>query len=60
MLTIFPTFFLNITNNHKKKKKKISFLAARKLFYNLSVEKKQKGEGTSKCGMGSVTVVLFP
>lgn len=59
MLAIFSTSFY-ITSNKKKKKreKKISFSAAHKLFYNLSVEKKQKGEGTSKCGIGSVTVVF--
>ena len=52
MLTIFSNFF-HITN-----KKNFSFSAAHKLFYNLSVEKKQKGEGTSKCGISSVTVVF--
>lgn len=51
----FPLFFTLLV---KKKRKKFSFSAAHKLFYNLSVEKKQKGGGTSKCGIGSVTVVF--
>lgn len=53
---LFHFFFILLVK--KKKRKKISFSAAHKLFYNLSVEKKQKGGGTSKCGTGSVTVVF--
>lgn len=48
--------FFHITNKMKREKK-ICFSAAHKLFYNLSVEK-EKGEGTSKCGTDSVTVVF--
>lgn len=56
VLTIFPTFLFHITS--KKTQNHHSLSAAHKLFYNLSAEKKQKGEGMSKCGIDSVTVVF--
>lgn len=56
-LPSFPLFFKTLLITTKRKKRSVSWLQINCSTTFLQ-KKKQKGEGTSKCGMGSVTVVF--